>query len=744
MSKKIIDLDALKKFRQEADQRYVVEGEYSPETKVGYADLAGNLDSKVVKNDVDAYIFRTSGGSLEIGDYCKEKAIVGGSLGWNQLVDSLSTQSGTATVGKWYSFFIGSQTYTHSNGETTTSSSSGTLEVGQITSSIISKGHRAFWFAKLKVSEGTPTLIREYAEAQTSALYTSSLATSLSTSFQQYAGGISNPNNGVRWVGFKTDNNVDRNRTLTIKDFMVVDLNVLLGTTIAEYIYTLESNHVGDGTAWLRKYFPKEYYACCNVGGFQSVKVSGKKNVGFNQFGGNSSSNPQYFGNYYIDSSANYVRLANANYNSFRIRVLPNTVYCMSVETGTIGLEAIVRFVDSQYNYIEGSGSAAAFSHTKGLYTAPTNAVYMEWCISKTSTANFCFNFHYDGERDGEYEPYEVNTYEYEPIDLIGIPKLDENSNLYFEGNRYNYDGTVDEEYEIVDLGTLSWGRSGTDTSGQYRFSATLPSTPIQSDLDVGVKSMLPKYNILRVGATYEAANTGYTVSQTDVLIRDANYNSLSAQEFKTAISGNYLIYKKATATQSSATPFQEVQKVNNWGTEEYIAPENDTRLVEVPVGHDTDYPLDCKSKIEIAPDLPKNDGVYVCKVDSGVAEYVGLSTWLSTNNYVKQEDLSSGITDSAGLTYSVKKVYKQGNIVTLTIKASNGTGNEIPVNTAWFSLPNGTFSSELLVVIGRISGVIAPVNISQYGLVSSSQAVASGQNIYIIVSYSVAQGDRV
>ena len=34
------------------------------------AGLAENLDSKVVNNDVDAYLFRTSGGSLEIGNKC--------------------------------------------------------------------------------------------------------------------------------------------------------------------------------------------------------------------------------------------------------------------------------------------------------------------------------------------------------------------------------------------------------------------------------------------------------------------------------------------------------------------------------------------------------------------------------------------------------------------------------------------------------------------------------------------------
>lgn len=72
---------------------------------------------------------------------------------------------------------------------------------------------------------------------------------------------------------------------------------------------------------------------------------------------------------------------------------------------------------------------------------------------------NICINLHWDGERDGEYEPYEEHVY---PLDstlaLRGIPKLDSNNKLYFDGDTYDADGTVTRKYDVVDLGTLTWG----------------------------------------------------------------------------------------------------------------------------------------------------------------------------------------------------------------------------------------------------------------------------------------------
>lgn len=57
------------------------------------------------------------------------------------------------------------------------------------------------------------------------------------------------------------------------KNVNVFDLTAMFGSTIADYIYSLEQASAGDGVAWFRKYFPKDYYEY-NSGSLESVNVS--------------------------------------------------------------------------------------------------------------------------------------------------------------------------------------------------------------------------------------------------------------------------------------------------------------------------------------------------------------------------------------------------------------------------------------------------------------------------------------
>lgn len=50
---------------------------------------------------------------------------------------------------------------------------------------------------------------------------------------------------------------------LTSGTDIVIDLTTLFGSTIADYVYSLETAHAGDGVAWVRKYLPETYYAYC-------------------------------------------------------------------------------------------------------------------------------------------------------------------------------------------------------------------------------------------------------------------------------------------------------------------------------------------------------------------------------------------------------------------------------------------------------------------------------------------------
>ena len=50
---------------------------------------------------------------------------------------------------------------------------------------------------------------------------------------------------------------------LTSGTDIVIDLTTLFGSTIADYIYSLEQATAGAGVAWVKKYLPNDYYAYC-------------------------------------------------------------------------------------------------------------------------------------------------------------------------------------------------------------------------------------------------------------------------------------------------------------------------------------------------------------------------------------------------------------------------------------------------------------------------------------------------
>ena len=73
--------------------------------------------------------------------------------------------------------------------------------------------------------------------------------------------GISNPSESGYEVG----------DTYKIKNAMLIDLTQMFGSTIADYIYSLEQATEGAGVAWFKKLFPNDYYAY-NAGELLSVE----------------------------------------------------------------------------------------------------------------------------------------------------------------------------------------------------------------------------------------------------------------------------------------------------------------------------------------------------------------------------------------------------------------------------------------------------------------------------------------
>lgn len=228
------------------------------------------------------------------------------------------------------------------------------------------------------------------------------------------------------------------------RNAMLIDLTQAFGSTIADYVYALEQNHAGDGVAWFKKLFPNPYYAY-NSGELKSVSgLTSHKMTGFNQWdeewesGGLNTTTGA--------NSTNPALIRSKNY----IPVIPSTVYYNK------GYTLAICAYDADKAFIEFIGNVGV-----GTFTTPSNCHYIRFYRTATTyNHDICINIS-DPSKNGQYEPYELHSY---PLDsdltLRGIPKLDANNSLYYDGDTYESDGTVTRKY-----GTRAY-QSGDATDG--------------------------------------------------------------------------------------------------------------------------------------------------------------------------------------------------------------------------------------------------------------------------------------
>lgn len=430
-----------------------VEAEFATkaDTNGSYDDMtvggAKQLLSNVYETESAPYIFRASGGSLEIGDR-EQDTLVGMDLVWNQYVDT-DSESVTIPSGHIY--------YANINGTKTIGTSDGTA---------------------ISINDGTK------------------------------------------------DN--------------VIDLTATFGSTIANYVANLGSTN---GIAWVKRYLTKDYYPY-SAPTMQNGVASSHDMVGFNQWdeewevGTIDTSTGENASSSYTIRSTNF------------IPVFPSTVYHFTMPSATYdsGGMRVCRY-DADKNFLGSMTMNNANYGADANMTIDKRTHFIRFAMTSygaTYNHDICINFHYDGERDGEYEPYINHSYPLDgTVDLHGIPKIDASGNLYADGDTYEADGTVTRNY---------------------------------------------------TKRAYQEGDESLANALTD---------------------GTNTVVKLTTPTTESAEPFQTPQIVDNWGTEEYV-----TEGV-IPIGHTTKYPVNLRSKIEVEPNSPTSDGLYLMQRDSGVNTYV-------------------------------------------------------------------------------------------------------------------------
>ena len=493
----------------ELDNKANIDGSYEGMT-VGNAE---QLVSTVGVENNAPYTFRTTGGAADVGDRMNLKTIVGGTVAWNQIVQTSDTSVTVTSGHKYLSRINGTYTVSVSNG------------------------------SAISINDGTK------------------------------------------------DN--------------VFDLTAMFGSAIANYAYTLESGTAGAGVAWLKSYgfFTKPYYPY--AASLQSVKTTAHITYGFNQWD-----------EQWEVGGINFDTGNNTNDNT-RIRS-KNYIPVIGGATYYVKSARIAWFeYDANKTYLR-VGNSGSYVGANATFTPSNDSYYIRFQVSTTYGTTYkndiCINLHWDGERDGEYEPFEQHTYALDDVELRGIPKLDASNNLYYDGDQYTPDGTVTRRYGIVNLGTLTWS------------NATVSGTSSCTNPPSDMKLRTAYFNAVCNGLTPTSYNDRSGVgtifySGVSLTVLKSSFGGQSGASVKSALSGVYLVYELVTPTTESADAYTELQICDDFGTEEFV--DAATRDFEMPVGSVAVYAPNLRAKLEMAPNSPDTDGDYLMRHSNGTNEYV-------------------------------------------------------------------------------------------------------------------------
>lgn len=392
------------------------------------AAIDGELDSKADKSAIEENL--TAGTSLATidknsytpstspylyrqspsGKRC-EYDVIGGTVGWNQLV-----QNGSFTAKQDWLVYLAD--YSVSNNEATitqTETSNGSI----FQDLSIPAGHTVLIGASIKIGTATRAAL----------LYRGGLIESTTGSSYDTIRAISTAggNNRVQITVSGSSG------TGYAKDVFVIDLTTLLGSTIADYAYTLEQATAGSGIAWLKSFgfLTKSYYEFCEPT-LESVQATARTAYGINQW------DEEWESGYY-DASGNPVASTGQIRSKNLIRVLPNAQYYAKMSAHRFC------YYDANGNFISRSD---LYNTNQQLFTIPADCYYIKFHTDYTGTYNndICINIS-NPTINGTYYPYESHTYPLGNTTLRGIPKLDSNNNIYYDGDRRKADGTITRRY---------------------------------------------------------------------------------------------------------------------------------------------------------------------------------------------------------------------------------------------------------------------------------------------------------
>ena len=426
--------------------------------------------------------------------------------------------------------------------------------------------------------------------------------------------------------------NIQANTTcdFTLKP-QIFDLTQLFGTTIADAIYAMEQATAGSGVAFFRQYFPKAYYAY-DSGSIQSVNVASRKVVGKNvcpfEVDAKVSASTYWtdsipvIGGKTITVSLDAERISGTTISNTTI----NLFRCKQVDSNGDEISTTL------YGTLVLTASSPVTRASK-IITLDANAKEIAFDLtnyngdSNVNTRKFNFMVEYGSATETSYEPYESHIANFDTTkQLRGIPSL-VNNKLVYDGDIYTPNG-ITRKYGIVDLGSLTWNYSSYAT----RFWVNTSSFGMKaSAVDVIPRMLCGKELIIdtwsNVTNNLSDKSLALKNDSSEINVRHTAYTDAST--FTTAMSGVYLVYELATPTTESAEPYQNPQRSDASGTEEFVdfGVSAGTRDVSIPCGHNSTY----KSSEVIQPLEDYVDGYRINEIRDDV-EYYEQNGFLSKN----------------------------------------------------------------------------------------------------------------
>lgn len=507
--------------------------------------------------------------------------LIGGSIAWNQLVGTSFNGLGTTA------------------GTTFTLNTSGTVHVTGTGTGNHFCEYRTNEHSDFKLIDGhsyavsikgvTSGMIAQLLISGSSTIYPISAGVSVETIYKYSA---RSGDTGVN-IRFYTTSSYSGTTDVSLN---LIDLTATFGTEIADYVYSLEQSTAGSGIAWLKSYgfLTKDYYAY-NDGSLVSVKTSEHRTTGFNQW-------DEEVALGYFDAPGTWYSGSWVS-SKYAIPVLPNTTYYLN----TSGERMWVTFWKE--NVPSGTTNTTDFISrstdiTNGTITTPSNCRYIHFNLAgaygTTYKNDICINISKTTgtPKNGDYVAYESHSYPLDSdLELRGIPKLS-NGSLYYDGDEYRSDGTVNRLYRRYTSSTTHTDEYGTLGSGIPYYGIIL-SNDSDKIVNGNTKDIVCNLGYIALRAGEASASGGFRAyDENEFIFYDTRFTSIAvAQQLLADLE---IVYKAKTSTTETADSFASPQIVSPLGTEEYV----DTRDVPVPVGHRTVYkniaPISGYSEINI------------------------------------------------------------------------------------------------------------------------------------------------